>query len=267
MLHITLPGGYWGCLQETLAMVGQPTAPPPITERERRAAEALAPQVSLVIPAHNEAPTIAAVIEACRQAMPGLGEILVVDDGSTDGTAQVAQSTGVRVLRLEPNRGKGVALREGIAETSKPILAFIDADAQDDPAEFPRLLAALGPDVAMVIGSRFLGTLYDGSITPSHHVGNLAITAAFNLLYGSHITDTQAGFRLVRRDALALEALHAVRYEIETELCLHVVKRGGWVVEVPVTRAARGGGASGFETARDGLRILRRMVKGRFLEA
>lgn len=247
-------------------MASQTTAPPPITQLERDAAAALAPSVSLVIPAHNEAPTIAAVIEACRDAMPGLGEILVVDDGSTDGTAQVAQSVGVRVLRLEPNRGKGEALRAGIAESSQPILAFIDADGQDDPAEFPRLLAAMGPDVAMVIGSRFIGTLYDGSITPSHHVGNLAITAIFNLLYGSHITDTQAGFRLVRREALELGDLHALRYEIETELCLHVVKRGGWVVEVPVTRAARGGGASGFETARDGLRIMRRMLVGRFVE-
>ena len=247
-------------------MASQTTAPVPISPCELRAALDLAPRTSLVIPAHNEAPTIAAVIEGALAAMPGLGEILVVDDGSTDGTAEVAHSVGVRVLRLEPNRGKGEALRAGIAESRGPILAFIDADGQDDPAEFPRLLAAMGPDVAMVIGSRFLGTLYDGSITPSHRVGNIAITRIFNLLYGSHITDTQAGFRLVRRSALELEALRALRYEIETELCLHVVKRGGWVVEVPVTRAARGGGASGFETARDGLRIMRRMLVGRFIE-
>ncbi len=247
-------------------MASQTTAPLPVSETERLAAEALAPEVSLVIPAHNEAPTIAAVIEAARRALPGLGEILVVDDGSSDGTAEVARSLGVRVLRLEPNRGKGEALRAGIAEASCPVLAFIDADGQDDPAEFPRLLAAMGPDVAMVIGSRFIGTLYDGSITPSHRIGNLAITAVFNLLFGSHITDTQAGFRLVRRTALELEALHALRYEIETELCLHVVKRGGWVVEVPVTRAPRGGGETGFETARDGLRIMRRMLRGRLCE-
>jgi len=247
-------------------MAGQTPAETPVTDAERQAAAALAPRVSLVIPAHNEAPTIAGVIEAARAALPGLGEILVVDDGSTDGTAQVAQSVGVRVTRLEPNRGKGEALRVGIDEASCEILAFIDADGQDDPAEFPRLLAAMIPGVAMVIGSRFIGTLYDGSITRSHHFGNLAITRIFNLLYGTRITDTQAGFRLVRRSALDPTLLRAMRYEIETELCLHVVKRGGRVVEVPVTRAPRGGGASGFETARDGLRIMRRMVVGRFLE-
>ncbi len=247
-------------------MASQTTAPPPISDREREAAAALAPQLSLVIPAHNEAPTIAGVIEACREALPGLGELLVVDDGSTDGTAQVAHSVGARVVRLEPNRGKGEALRTGIAETSGAILAFIDADGQDDPSEFPRLLGAMTPEIAMVIGSRFIGTLYDGSITRSHLLGNRAITKVFNLLYETHITDTQAGFRLVRRDALEPTLLRAMRYEIETELCLHVVQRGGRVIEVPVTRAPRGGGASGFETARDGLRIMRRMLVGRYVE-
>jgi glycosyltransferase involved in cell wall biosynthesis len=242
------------------------TALPAITERELQATAELAPNVSLIVPAHNEAPTIAAVIEASREAMPGLGEILVVDDGSDDDTASVAGATGARVMRLTPNRGKGEALRAGIAGANHPILAFIDADGQDDPAEFPRLLGALDPDVAMVIGSRFIGTLHRGSITRSHLLGNRAITATFNLLYGTRITDTQAGFRLVRRDALELGALRAVRYEIETELCLHVTKRGGRVVEVPVSRSPRGGGATGFETARDGVRIMRRMLAGRFLD-
>lgn len=223
---------------------------------------ALAPRLSLVIPAHNEAATIAEIIAGARAAVPGLGEVLVVDDGSTDGTREAA-ATADRVMRLEPNRGKGEALRAGVAEAKHPLLAFIDADGQDDPSELPRLLEAMDDDVAMVIGSRFLGTLHDGAITLKNHIGNRVLTGCFNVLYGSRITDTQAGFRVLRRDAIALEELRAVRYEIETELTLHVLNRGGRVVEVPVSRSARGGGETGFVTTRDGLRILRRMVRGK----
>ncbi len=221
------------------------------------------PAVSAVIPAHDEEGTIAEVVEATRAALPADAEVLVVDDGSADGTAEAAARAGVRVVRLWPNQGKGVALRRGIAEARHDLLLFIDADGQDDPAEIPLLLRALEPGVAMVLGSRFLGTLRDGSITPSHRVGNRALTGVFNLLYGSRLTDTQAGFRVVRRDALDLPRLRAVRYEIETELTLHVLRRGGKVVEVPVTRSARPHGASGFATAYDGVRVLAKMVAGR----
>ncbi len=224
---------------------------------------ALGPQVSLVIPAHDEVATIAQVIAAARAAVPSLGQVLVVDDGSSDGTAEAARGVADDVLVLRENRGKGEALRAGVAAATCPILAFIDADGQDDPGELPDLLDALTDDVAMVIGSRFIGTLEDGAITFKNHLGNRLLTGCFNVLYSSRITDTQAGFRVVRREALAVEELRAVRYEIETELTLHVLNRGGRVLEVPVTRSARGRGASGFATARDGLRILRRMVRGK----
>ena len=222
-----------------------------------------AEQISLVIPAHDESGTIADVVHRARSSLPGSAEILVVDDGSSDGTGEVAQSAGARVVRIQPNRGKGVALRRGISEARGELLVFIDADGQDDPAEIPRLLEALVPGVDMVIGSRFLGTLLDGSITPGHRVGNRALTGVFNLLYGTRLTDTQAGFRAVRRSALAVEGLRAVRYEIETELTLQVARRGGAIVEVPVTRAQRPHGASGFATAYDGTRVLAKMVAGR----
>ncbi len=219
--------------------------------------------LTIVIPAHQEVGTIAQVVEGVRAASPPGTEVLVVDDGSTDGTFGAAEGADAEVLRLQPNRGKGVALREGIRAARGELLLFIDADGQDDPAEIPLLLDALTPDVAMVIGSRFLGTLRGGSITPLHRLGNVTLTGVFNLLYRSRITDTQAGFRVVRRLALDLGQLRAVRYEIETELTLHVLRRGGRVIEVPVTRSERGGGASGFGTVRDGVRVLRRMVTGR----
>jgi len=186
----------------------------------------LAPRATLVIPAHDEAPTIAAVIRGARAALPGLGEVLVVDDGSTDSTADAARAEGVEVLRLSPNRGKGEALRAGIEAARGEILVFIDADGQDDPAEMPLILGSMAPSVAMVIGSRFIGELREGAITLKNHLGNRALTGCFNALYGTRITDTQAGFRAVRRDALDLPRLRATRYEIETELTLHVLNRG-----------------------------------------
>lgn len=219
--------------------------------------------VSLVIPAHNEGGAVARVVEKARAAVPDLLEVIVVDDGSTDDTAAAAERAGATVVRLTPNRGKGHALQAGIRAASGEVLVFIDADGQDDPAEIPDLLAALTPEVAMVIGSRFRGTLLDGSITRLNHAGNRALTWIFNQLYGVELTDTQAGFRAVRRSALDLPSLKAVRYEVETELTLHVLRRGGVVVEVPVTRAPRAGGRSGFIVPYHGLRILSWMVAGR----
>lgn len=224
-------------------------------------------RITVVVPAHNEERAIAQVVRGALECAARPHEVLVIDDGSTDATAQRAEQAGARVVRLTPNRGKGHALRAGIEAARGQILVFIDADGQDDPDEIPSLLAALGPDVDMVIGSRFRGTLRAGAITTLNHAGNRALTWLFNRLHGSALTDTQAGFRVVRRRALDVSALRARRYEIETELTLHVLQRGGRVVEVPVTRDRRAGGASGFVVPYHGLRILGLMVAGRLRRA
>lgn len=221
------------------------------------------PTVSFVIAAYNEAPTIARVIDGIRRHTPNLLEVIVVDDGSRDDTTGAATAAGARVVRLDRNRGKGAALRAGIRQATGDVLMFIDADGQDDPAEIPLLLDALTPDVAQVIGSRFLGTFLDGSVTPLHHLGNRFLTRAFNVLYGTALTDTQAGFRAVRRAALQADALRAVRYEIEADVTLQVLRGGGRTIDVPVTRDARRHGRSGFRSFYDGTRILARMVTGR----
>jgi glycosyltransferase involved in cell wall biosynthesis len=219
--------------------------------------------VTVVAPAYNEAASVGAVVEGARAATPGLVEVLVIDDGSTDGTAEVAARAGARVVRLSPNQGKGHAVRTAIREARGDVLVFIDADGQDDPAEIPRLLDALTPDVAMVIGSRFRGTLREGAITRLNHAGNRSLTWLFNRLFRSSLTDTQAGFRAVRKSAIQLDLLRASRYEIETELTLHVLQQGSRVVEVPVSRDRRTGGSSGFVVPYHGLRILSWMVAGR----
>ena len=220
--------------------------------------------VSVVIAAHDEATTIASVVAGVRAALgQRLLEILVVDDGSTDGTGRVAEAAGAAVLRLSPNRGKGEALRVGIGRSRGAWLVFLDADGQDDPAEIPTLLAAVTPDIAMVNGSRFIGTLEGGAISAPNWVGNVAFTGLFDLLYGARITDSQAGFRAIRGDVARSLVLHSTEYEIETEMLAQVLRSGLRVVEVPVTRRARQGGTTDFRRIRNGLRILRTILTER----
>ncbi len=214
-------------------------------------------RVSLVIAAHNEAETIGAVVEAAREVLGHtLIEAIVVDDGSTDGTLEAAERAGAHCYRLSPNRGKGSALRTGISASTGEWLVFIDADGQDDPREIPLLLAEAKGDTVMVNGSRFLGRLEDGAISRPNYVGNRALTGVFNVLFGTRITDTQAGFRAIRGDVARHLALHATEYEIETEMLAHVLRRGYRVVEVPVTRYPRKAGVTDFKRIRNGLRIL-----------
>ena len=222
------------------------------------------PDVSVVIAAHDEVATVAAVVAGCRQALGvRLAEIIVVDDGSTDGTGLAAERAGAIVIRLSPNRGKGEALRAGIGRSSGEWLVFLDADGQDDPAEISVLLDAAIEGVAMVSGSRFLGTLGPGAISRPNLVGNLAFTALFDVLYGARITDSQAGFRAIRGSVARSLVLKSREYEIETEILAQLLRSGLRVVEVPVTRSARQAGTTDFRRVRNGLRILRSIVQGR----
>ena len=222
------------------------------------------PSVSVVLPAFNEARTIGAVVRGCCAALPPASDILVVDDGSSDATAARAEEAGARVIRLGQNRGKGGALRLGIERSTGEVLVFLDADGQDDPAEIPLLLDALVAGADLVVGSRFLGHFDPGAITPINRFGSRALTSVVNLLFGAQLTDTQAGFRAVRRPLLERMALAAQHYDIETDLLLQAMNVGGRVVEVPVRRGARQHGASGLHPVVDGLRILVRILRVRF---
>lgn len=220
----------------------------------------LTPSVSVVIPAHNEAPTIADVVRGCARHTPGLAEVLVVDDGSTDATAEAAAAAGARVVRLERNSGKGVAIQRGVAAARGEILVFIDADGQDDPSEIAGLLAAFRPEVDLVLGSRFLGHFRPGSITRLNYLGTRFIRASVNVLFRSRVTDPLAGFRAVRANAFEHIELRARGYDIEVDLLLRVMAAGGQVAEAPAERSQRPYGQSGLSSFRDGSRIMWRIL-------
>lgn len=221
-------------------------------------------RVSIVIAAHDEAATIFDVVtRACAAVEDHEVEVIVVDDGSTDGTAEAAAAAGAGVIRLPQNRGKGVALRTGITASSGDWLIFIDADGQDDPDEIPKLLAQATDGVGMVSGSRWLGTMHSGAISLPNYFGNLLMTGLLDLAFGARITDSQAGFRVISGDLARRLDLTSVEYEIETEMLAKVLKTGHRVVEVPVGRYERSAGTTDFRRIRNGLRILRTIAKER----
>ena len=178
--------------------------------------------LDVIIPCHDEAESIGAVVRDCRNALTAVAHrVIVVDDGSTDDTAAAAEQAGATVLRLSQNRGKGIALMEGVRATEAPFLMFLDGDGQDDPHDLPKLIEALRPDVDLVIGSRFMGTLHRGAIHPVNRVANRAFSGLISLLFGTRITDSQAGVRMVRRAALERISVAAREYDVETDmLCL-----------------------------------------------
>jgi glycosyltransferase involved in cell wall biosynthesis len=220
---------------------------------------ARAPAVTVLVAAHNEAPVIGEVVRDSLRATPSV-EVVVVDDGSTDGTERAASDAGARVLRLPTKGGKGSAVRRGLSQVRGEVVVLIDGDGQDDPLEIPRLLEALRPGVDLVVGSRFIGRFEPGAITPINHLGNRFLTGVINGLFSVRLTDTQAGFKAVRADSLRGLNLSADRFDIEVDLLLRILRAGGRVVEVPVRRAPRQHGASRLNSLLDGARILRRIV-------
>lgn len=217
--------------------------------------------ISVLLPAFDEAKTIGPLVKACLAHTPRPCEILVVDDGSADETSRIAASAGARVLRLPRNGGKGIAVREGLAAARGDVVVMLDADGQDDPAEIPDLLAALTDDVDMVVGSRFRGEFGIGSITPLNYAGNRFLTCVLNVLFSTHMTDTLAGFKVIRASRLRGIRLEARRYDIEVELLVRLLRAGARVIEIPVRRAARVHGTSRLDSFRDGTRVLGRIVK------
>lgn len=231
----------------------------------RAAAHRALPPVSVVIPCHDEAPNVAGVVRRCRDVLAGRPhEVLVVDDGSGDGTGTAALNAGARVVALARNEGKGRALLAGVRAARHDLLVVMDGDGQDDPRDIPALLAPLDQSQAdLVVGSRFLGTLHAGAIHPLNRVANQAFTALIAALFRARVTDSQAGFRALRRERFLTLGVQAREYDVETDTLLRALRAGWRVREVPVQRFPRGGSRTDFRRVRHGLLILWTIVRER----
>src|SRR5439155_4509397 len=219
------------------------------------------PGVTVVIPCLNEHLTIAEAVVQAKAAFanwPEGVEVVVADNGSTDGSAELARAMGARVVAaLE--RGYGAALQTGFAAARTAYIVYADADLTYDFSEGPRLVTALRDSKAdMVVGTRLQGHIEPGAMPGLHrYLGTPILTAMINLLFGSKLTDCNSGFRAFRRDRLTAWNVSSPGMEFASELLVNALCAGAKIVEVPITlRCDQRNRQPHLQTWRDGMRHL-----------
>jgi glycosyltransferase involved in cell wall biosynthesis len=213
------------------------------------------PRIAAVIPALDEAPAIGQVVDALsRQTYMPLSRVIVVDNGSTDGTAEIARRAGACVVR-EDRRGYGYACRAGIrAAHDADIIVLLDGDAADDPHDLPRLLAPLLSGAAdLVVGSRALGAPDAGALTRPQVLGNRLAAWLMRVIYGARVTDLGPLRAIRRRDLVALE-MQEMTYGWSVEMMVKAFRVGYRYREVPVRYRRRIGVSKVSGTLRGSLR-------------
>jgi len=224
------------------------------------------PTVSVIIPAFNEEKNVANVISGTITVMDQLNlpyEIIFVDDGSTDKTGLIAALFKVKVLVNKKNRGKGYSLKKALQHASGDVIVTIDSDGEHKPKEIAPLLGAVLNGIDVAAGSRFLNS-QTAVTTKLNQIGNHLFNLTIMSLTGKRVTDSQTGFRAIKREVLEKLNLQADGYEIETEITVKSLKNGFTFRELPITVERRKFGASKLKIIEDGKRILETILTTSF---
>jgi glycosyltransferase involved in cell wall biosynthesis len=222
--------------------------------------------LTVITPVYNERSTVAEVIRRMRAVeLPLTLEVIVVDDGSSDGSDKVlraVEDSTIRVMRHETNKGKGAAIRTGLAHARGDLVLIQDADLEYDPSDWPRLLdPVLKGKARVVYGSRFTGERKN--MLPLHWFGNRLLSLITNVLYSSTLSDMETCYKLFDSQVLEGITIASNRFEFEAEITAKVLKRGHRIYEVPISYAGREIAEGKKITWRDGIGAMLTLFKFR----
>jgi glycosyltransferase involved in cell wall biosynthesis len=228
------------------------------------------PDLTILMPVYNEAATVAEAVGSVLETDFGVSgvELLIVDDGSTDETAVILSGgewkggADVRLIRRPTNGGKGVAIRDGLAEARGTYTAILDADLEYDPADTGRVLKPLLSGEAEA-GFGVRGFMSHSSYSFWYVIGNRGVTLAANVLYNCWISDVMTCHKVMRTDLFRSLQLREPGFGIEPEITARLLRSGVRIYEVPVTYRARSREEGKKLKAVDGLRVLRTLIRCR----
>ena len=223
--------------------------------------------LSVIVPVFNERATVAEIVRRMRKVeLPLDVEIIMVNDASVDGTAEILKAledSTVRVVHHESNAGKGAAVRTGLSHARGDLILIQDADLEYDPDDWPKLLnPVLKGKAEVVYGSRFTGEHRNMLFT--HWVGNRLLSLVTNVLYNTTLSDMETCYKLFDRRALEDIDIRSNRFDFEPEITAKVLRRGYRIYEVPISYAGREYDEGKKITWKDGVQALLTLVRYRF---
>jgi len=234
-----------------------------------RGATARYRKLSVIVPVFNERNTVVEIVRRMRAVeLPLDLELVIVDDGSLDGTRAVLPQLGdstVKVVMHPENLGKGAAVRTGLQHVTGDLVLIQDADLEYDPDDWPKLIAPVLKGRAQVVyGSRFTGERRNMLFT--HWIGNRVLSLVTNLLYNTTLSDMETCYKLIDREVLDGIVLRSDRFDFEPEITAKILRRGIRIYEVPISYTGREVYEGKKITWRDGFAALWTLVKYRFVK-